>query len=108
MAAQVEIPDDQIKMPAAKMAVAVNAYLPRDIRVMAAARCRAGFRRAVRRQGQTVSVLLWNGPAMNPLLRQQAWHVCRPLDLSRHARRRQVVSWENTTSNHWPRPATMK
>src|ERR1035438_894890 len=26
--------------------------------------------------------LVWNGPSMNPLLRQQAWHVTRPLDLT--------------------------
>src|SRR5271157_4335927 len=82
MAAQVEIPDDQIKMPAAKMAVAVNAHLPRDIRVMAVARCRAAFDARFDARGKQYRYLLWNGPAMNPLLRRQAWHVTRPLDLS--------------------------
>ena len=43
MVAQVEIPDEEMKMPAARAALAINAHLPRDVRVMAAARCRADF-----------------------------------------------------------------
>ena len=82
MVAQVEIPDDQIKMPAAKMAVAINAHLARDIRVMAVARCRADFDARFDAKGKQYRYLLWNGPSMNPLLRQQAWHVGRPLNLS--------------------------
>jgi tRNA pseudouridine38-40 synthase len=82
LAAQVEIPDDQIKMPAAKMAVAVNAHLPRDIRVMTVTRCRADFDARFDAKGKQYRYLVWNGPAMNPLLRQQAWHVRRPLDLN--------------------------
>jgi tRNA pseudouridine38-40 synthase len=82
MVAQVEIPDDQIKMPPAKMAVAVNAHLPRDIRIMTVTRCRADFDARFDAKGKQYRYLLWNGPAMNPLLRQQAWHVTRPLDLN--------------------------
>ncbi len=82
MAAQVEIPDGQLKMAAAKMAVAVNAHLPRDIRVMAVARCRADFDARFDARGKQYRYLVWNGPSMNPLLRQQAWHVTRPLDLT--------------------------
>ena len=43
MVAHVEIPSDEFKMPPAKAALAINAHLPRDIRIMAAARCRADF-----------------------------------------------------------------
>jgi tRNA pseudouridine38-40 synthase len=82
MVAQVEIPDEQIKMPPAKVAIAVNSYLPRDIRVMAAARCRADFDARFDAKGKQYRYFLWNGPAMNPLLRAQAWHVSRPLDLA--------------------------
>ena len=82
MVAQVEIPDNQIKMPATKMAVAFNAYLARDIRVMAVTRCRAAFNARHDAKGKQYRYLVWNGPAMNPLLRQQAWHVARPLDVS--------------------------
>jgi len=82
MVAQVEIPDDQIKMPAAKMAVAINAHLPHDIRVMSVARCRPHFDARFDAKGKQYRYLLWNGPAMNPLLRQQAWHVAKPLNLN--------------------------
>ena len=82
MVAQVEIPDNQIKMPATKMAVAINAHLARDFRVMAVRRCRAGFNARHDAKGKQYRYLVWNGPAMNPLLRQQAWHVARPLDVS--------------------------
>jgi len=81
MVAQVEIPGDQIKMPRAKIAVAVNAHLPHDIRVMAVARCQADFDARFDATGKQYRYLLWNGPAMNPLLRQQAWHVSRSLNL---------------------------
>ena len=91
MAAQVEIPDDQIKMPAAKMAVAVNAHLPRDIRVMAVARCRAGFDARFDARGKQYRyfALEWAGdePAPAP-----AGLACLPAPQSqRHARRRQIV-----------------
>jgi tRNA pseudouridine38-40 synthase len=81
MVAQVEIPDEQMKMPVAKMAVAVNSHLERDVRVMAAARCKDDFDARFDAKGKQYRYLIWNGPAMNPLLRQQAWHVARPLDL---------------------------
>jgi tRNA pseudouridine38-40 synthase len=82
MVAQVDIPDDQDRMPPAKMAMAINAYLPRDIRIMAVARCRAGFDARFDAKGKQYRYFVWNGPAMNPLLRQQAWHVPRPLNLT--------------------------
>jgi tRNA pseudouridine38-40 synthase len=64
------------------MAMAINAYLPRDIRIMAVARCRAGFDARFDAKGKQYRYFVWNGPAMNPLLRQQAWHVPRPLNLT--------------------------
>jgi tRNA pseudouridine38-40 synthase len=81
MVAQVEIPDDQIKMPMVKIPVAINAHLPRDIRVMSATRCRAEFDARFDATGKQYRYFLWNAPAMNPLLLRHAWHVARPLDL---------------------------
>src|SRR5580704_10133197 len=43
MVADVEIPAREFKMPVSKAALAINAHLPRDIRIMAAARARAHF-----------------------------------------------------------------
>jgi tRNA pseudouridine38-40 synthase len=82
MVAHVEIPAAELKMPAAKAALAINAHLPRDIRVMAAVRCRADFDARFHAKGKQYRYLVWMGAAMNPLLRHQAWHVTRPLDLA--------------------------
>ncbi len=43
MVAHVEIPSAEFKMPARKLVLAINAWLPEDIRVMTATRCRADF-----------------------------------------------------------------
>lgn len=82
MVAHVEIPEVEFKMPAARLALAINAHLPPDIRVMAAARCRVDFHARFDAAGKQYRYLVWNGPAMNPLLRHQAWHVPHALDLA--------------------------
>ena len=87
MVAQVEIPDADLKMPPARAALAINAHLPRDIRVMAAARCRAGFDARFDAKRKQYRYFIWMGAAMNPLLRHQAWHVTRAAErhfLGRH------------------------
>jgi tRNA pseudouridine38-40 synthase len=81
MVAQMEIPDEHVKMPVGKIPVAINAHLPQDIRVMTAKRVRANFDARFDAKGKQYRYLLWNAPAMNPLLRRQAWHVTRPLDI---------------------------
>jgi tRNA pseudouridine38-40 synthase len=82
MVAQVEIPGSSRQMMAAKMALAINAFLPRDIRIMSVRRCRADFDARFDAKGKQYRYLIWNAPAMNPLLRRQAWHVTRPLNVS--------------------------
>jgi tRNA pseudouridine38-40 synthase len=82
LVADVEIPNGEFKMPAAKAALAINAHLPRDIRIMAAARCRADFDARFSARGKQYRYFVWIGPAMNPLLRHAAWHVSRPLDMA--------------------------
>jgi tRNA pseudouridine38-40 synthase len=82
MVAQVEIPAGEMRMSVAKAVLAVNAHLPRDIRIMAAAKTRADFDARFDATGKQYRYFVWVGPAMNPLLRQQAWHVTRPLDLA--------------------------
>jgi tRNA pseudouridine38-40 synthase len=80
MVAQVEIPG--CRMPAHKLALAINAWLPPDARVMAAARCQADFDARFDATGKQYRYFIWNAPAMNPLLRAQAWHLARPLNLA--------------------------
>lgn len=61
---------------------ALNAALPRDIRVLNAAEASPGFdaRRAAR--GKRYAYLIDNGPIARPLLRRYAWHVPTPLDVT--------------------------
>ncbi len=82
MVAHVEIPRAEFKMPVAKLALAINAHLPADIRVMLATRCGAKFHARFDATGKQYRYFIWNHPAMNPLLRHQAWHVPLPLDLA--------------------------
>src|SRR5580765_6682625 len=43
MVADVEIPRAEFKMPVRRLVLALNAWVPEDIRVMSATRCRADF-----------------------------------------------------------------
>src|SRR5581483_10143850 len=81
MVAHVEIPRAEFKMSPAKLALAINAHLPEDIRVISARRCRADFHARFDAKGKEYRYFVWNHPAMNPLLRRQAWQVPRKLDL---------------------------
>ena len=67
--------------PAATVQAALNAYLPREIRVVAAAAAPAGFdaRRAAR--GKRYLYLIDNAAVPSPLLLRWAWHVAAPLDV---------------------------
>jgi tRNA pseudouridine38-40 synthase len=81
MVAHVEIARAEFRIPLAKLALALNAFLPEDIRVLAATRCRPDFHARFDATGKQYRYLAWNHPAMNPLLRQQAWHIPQSLDL---------------------------
>lgn len=81
MVAHVEIERAIFKMPLAKLALALNAHLPEDIRVLSAQRCRGEFHARFDAKGKQYRYFVWNHVAMNPLLRRQAWHVPKRLDL---------------------------
>lgn len=81
MIAHVEIPKAEFKMTVVKLALAINAHLPPDIRVMAATRCRQDFHARFDAAGKQYRYFVWNHASMNPLLRQQAWHVPQQLAL---------------------------
>lgn len=81
MVAHVEIPNEEFRMTQAKLGMAVNAHLPPDIRIVSAVRCPDEFHARFDAKGKQYRYFIWNHPAMNPLLRQQAWHVGRALDL---------------------------
>jgi tRNA pseudouridine38-40 synthase len=81
MVAHFEVPAAGFKMSAPKLVLALNAWLPEDIRVLSASRaaekCHARFDAA----GKQYRYFVWNHTAMNPLLRHSAWQVPRPLNL---------------------------
>lgn len=81
MAAHVEIARAALKMPVAKLALAINAHLPEDIRILSARRCHRDFHARFDATGKQYRYFVWNHAAMNPLLRRQAWHVPRQLDV---------------------------
>lgn len=80
MVAHVDIAASDLKMPVKKVLLAINAHLPPDIRIMSAVRARSDFHARFEARGKQYRYLIWNHPAMNPLLEKRAWHVKRKLD----------------------------
>jgi tRNA pseudouridine38-40 synthase len=72
---------DELRIPLRQLPLAINALLPEDIRVMRASRTAADFHARFGALSKEYRYRIWNHPAMNPLLRTQAWHVPRALDL---------------------------
>jgi len=81
MVAHFETGSDECRMPPRKLALALNAWLPQDVRVLAAARAGRDFNARFDASGKQYRYFVWNHPAMNPLIRHTAWQVSRPLDL---------------------------
>lgn len=82
MVAHFEVPREESRMPGRKLALALNAWLPEDIRVLAAAKAGKDFHARFGATGKQYRYAVWNQPAMNPLVRATAWHVPKPLDLA--------------------------
>jgi tRNA pseudouridine38-40 synthase len=81
MVAHFEAPPSECKMPPRKLALALNAWLPDDVRVLSAARAPQAFHARFGAAGKQYRYFVWNRAAMNPLIRHTAWHVPRPLNL---------------------------
>ena len=72
----------ECKLEPRKLALALNAWLPEDIRIFEAKPVGQRFHARFDAKGKQYRYFVWNDSAMNPLIRQTAWHVPRPLDLS--------------------------
>jgi tRNA pseudouridine38-40 synthase len=68
-------------LPATTVQAALNARLPREIRVMAAGEAPVDFDPRRGAAGKRYAYLIDNGPVPSPLLLRYAWHVPGPLDL---------------------------
>ena len=82
MVAHFEVSRRECPMAPRKLALALNAWLPEDVRVLQATRARGDFHARFNATGKQYRYFVWNHPAMNPLLRASAWHVPRPLDIN--------------------------
>jgi tRNA pseudouridine38-40 synthase len=82
LVAHFEAPRSDWTLSSRKLALALNAWLPEDIRVLSATQAARTFHARFGARGKQYRYFVWNHPAMNPLLRHTAWHVPRPLDLA--------------------------
>lgn len=82
LVAHFEVPCTESRIPARQLALAINASLPDDVRVIAATRAPASFHARFDATAKEYRYSIWNHPAMDPLARHRAWHVPRLLDLA--------------------------
>jgi tRNA pseudouridine38-40 synthase len=61
---------------------ALNANLPRDVRVIKCRLVSPAFHARFDAQGKTYRYLIWNHPVQDPFTWDTHWHMPRPLDLS--------------------------
>jgi len=83
LVAHFDLPREKFRMEPRKLSLALNAHLPDDIRIMNAARAPAKFHARFDAKGKEYRYHIYNHPAMDPLLRMQAWHMPQPLDLKK-------------------------
>ena len=80
LVAHFEVPRGEFRMEPRRLVLAINALLPESIRVRSAMRVGGGFHARFDAIGKEYRYRIWNDPVMNPLLRNQSWHVPRRLD----------------------------
>ena len=83
MVIHVDLPKAECQMDSYKLQMALNAFLPDDIRVVKAVRAKIDFHARFDAKGKQYRYVIWNASAMNPLLLGRAWHVPAPLDMER-------------------------
>ena len=86
MAAHVDIPQAKFKMDERQLLLAANSFLPEDIRVNEVKRVKPDFHARFDAKKKQYRYVIWNHPAMNPLLRNRAWQVAVTLDFDRMQR----------------------
>jgi tRNA pseudouridine38-40 synthase len=82
MVAHFEVTPTEFRMTPRKLVLALNAWLPEDIRVLEARRAPAAFHARFHAESKQYRYQVWNHASMNPLLRQTAWHVPKTLNLA--------------------------
>ena len=82
MVVHFEVPPENGEIAPRKLALALNAWLPDDIRVLSASFAEKDFHARFTAKSKQYRYFVWNHPGMNPLLRHSAWHVPRSLDVA--------------------------
>lgn len=82
LVAHFDIPAVENRIPSRRLAAALNTRLPREIRILSAARTCHAFHARFGATSKQYRYQVWNAPVMNPLLQHQAWHVPQDLDLA--------------------------
>jgi tRNA pseudouridine38-40 synthase len=82
MVAHFDVPRAEFRMTPRKLLLALNAFLPEDVRVLAVRKASPDFHARFSARGKQYRYSVWNHSAMNPLLRMQAWHVPVKLDVA--------------------------
>ena len=82
MVAHVDILKTEFRMPIRRLRLALNAWLPEDVRIVDAFKMPADFHAQYQAAGKEYRYTFWNHACMNPLLRAYAWHVPHQLDVA--------------------------
>jgi tRNA pseudouridine38-40 synthase len=81
MIAHIDLAAEKIKMPIAKIPLALNSQLPEDIRILDAKRAPSDFHARFSAKRKEYRYFVYNFHAHDPLLRGQSWHVPQALDI---------------------------
>ncbi len=82
MVAHADLDAGLFRMSPSKLALALNAHLPQDIRIVSARRCSGRFHARFDAERKQYRYLVWNHAAHNPLLRELCWHIPQKLNVS--------------------------
>jgi len=86
MVAHVEVPKAEYRIEDRKLRLALNSFLPDDVRVRGATRLSVTFRGGFDASGRQYRYSVWDHPVMDPLQNNTAWHMPRELDFERMQR----------------------
>jgi tRNA pseudouridine38-40 synthase len=76
--AHVDVPKDMFSADA--WAGAINAQLPRSVRILSASKAPRGFHARFSATGKLYHYRVWNHRFQNPLEKDRSWHVASPID----------------------------
>ena len=102
MVAHFEVPRAEFKMPVRKLALAINAWLPEDIRVLSAARAPEKFHARFDAGGKQYRYFVWNHTGDESAAAPHAPGRSRARSICGHARRRASCLSAGTISNRSP------